>query len=163
MGLRFSDPQSDPLATFARDVGIAVEAATLAAATLLPGLEIRGGVVRIDEERLLHPGDILHEAGHVAVSDPATRHSPEFSSTDGGEEMAAIAWSYAAACALGLAPDIVFHPQGYKGGANALVENFTSGRYIGVPLLQCWGMTVEPRKAQAQGVAFYPHMLRWLR
>jgi hypothetical protein len=78
MGLRFSDPQSDLLATFARDVGIAVEAATLAAATLLPGLEIRGGVVRIDEERLLHPGDILHEAGHVAVSDPATRPALNF-------------------------------------------------------------------------------------
>ena len=163
MGLRFSDPRTNLLATFVRDVGIAIEAATLPAATVLPGLEIRGGVVRIDEARLLYAGDILHEAGHVAVSDPATRHSPEFSSTDGGEEMAAMAWSYAAACALGVAPDIVFHPQGYRGGADALVENFTSGRYVGVPLLQCWGMTVERRQAQAQGVAPYPHMLRWLR
>ena len=163
MGLCFSDPRTNLLATFVRDIGIAVEAATLTAATLLPGLEIRGGAVRIDPARLLYPGDILHEAGHVAVSDPATRHTPEFSSTDGGEEMAAIAWSYAAACALGVAPDLVFHPQGYKGGAAALVENFTSGRYIGVPLLQCWGMTVEPRNAEARGIAPYPHMLRWLR
>jgi hypothetical protein len=98
----------------------------------------------------------------VAVADPATRNRLEFSSTD-GEEIAAIAWSYAAACALGLAPDVVFHPHGYKGGAAALVENFTSGRYIGVPLLQCWGMTVEPGKTEAQGLAPYPHMLRWLR
>ena len=163
MGLHFSDALTDRLAGFVRDVGIAVEAATLPDATLLPGLDIRGGVVRIDADRLLYPGDILHEAGHVAVSDPASRHSPEFSSTDGGEEMAAIAWSYAAACRLGVAPDVVFHPQGYKGGAEALVENFTSGRYIGVPLLQRWGMTLELRMAEAQGVAPYPHMLRWLR
>ena len=163
MALRFSDPLTNLLASFVRDVGIAVEAATLPDATLLPGLDIRGGVVRIDADRLLYPGDILHEAGHVAVSDPDSRHSPEFSSTDGGEEMAAIAWSYAAACRLGVAPDVVFHPQGYKGGAEALVENFTSGRYIGVPLLQWWGMTLEPRMAEAQGVAPYPHMLRWLR
>jgi hypothetical protein len=163
MELRFSNPRTSMLATFVRNVGIAIEPAVLPEVTFLPCLEIRGGVVRIDEERLLYPGDILHEAGHVAVSDPVTRHSPEFTSTDAGEEMAAIAWSYAAACALGVAPDIVFHPQGYKGGADALVENFTSGRYIGVPLLQWWGMTVEPHKAHAQGVASYPHMLRWLR
>jgi hypothetical protein len=160
MGFCFSNPQTNRIATFVRDIGIDIEAATLPDGTLLPGLEIRGGVVRVDPERLLYPGDILHEAGHVAVTDPATRNSPEFSST-GGEEMAAIAWSYAAAVALGLAPDIVFHADGYKGGAAALVENFTAGRYIGVPLLQCWGMTVEPRKAQ--GVMPYPHMLRWLR
>lgn len=133
--LRFSDPRTNLLASFIRDIGIAIEAATMQDATFLPGLEICGGVVRIDEERLLYPGDILHEAGHVAVSDPATRHRPEFSSTDGGEEMAAIAWSYAAASALGVAPDIVFHPQDYQGGADALVDNTTSGRYIGVPLL----------------------------
>jgi hypothetical protein len=163
MGLRFSDQRTHLLATFVRDVGIAVEAATLADATLLPGLEIRRRRLRIDEDRLLYRSDILHEAGHVAVSDPASHHSPEFSSTDGGEEMAAIAWSYAAACRLGVAPDVVFHPQGYKGGAAALVENFTSGRYVGVPLLPWWGMTLEPRMAEAEGVAPYPRMLRWLR
>ena len=163
MQARFSDPQIHLLAGFVREIGIAVEAATLADATFLPGLDIRGGVVRIDEGRLLYPGDILHEAGHVAVCDPVVRHRPEFSPTDGGEEMAAIAWSYAAACALGVAPDVVFHPQDNRGGGQALVENFTSGCYIGVPLLQCWGMTVEPRHAAARGVAPYPHMLRWVR
>jgi hypothetical protein len=162
MGCCFSDPLTDRLATFIRDIGIGIEAASLSEATFLPGLEIRGGVVRVDEERLLYPGDMLHEAGHVAVADPATRNSPAFSSTD-GEEIAAIAWSYAAACALGLAPDIVFHPNGYKGGAAALVENFASGRYIGVPLLQWWGMTIEPRRSAAHDAAPYPHMLRWLR
>jgi hypothetical protein len=58
---------------------------------------------------------------------------------------------------------ILFHPAGYKGGASALVQNFTEGRYVGVPLLQAYGMTIEPRRAASLGVAAYPYMLRWLR
>jgi hypothetical protein len=77
--------------------------------------------------------------------------------------MATLAWSYAAACHLGIAPEIVFHPAGYKGGASALFANFTAGRYVGVPLLQLYGMTVEPRRAAACGGEPYPHMMRWLR
>ena len=44
-----------------------------------------------------------------------------------------------------------------------LIENFTTGRYFGVPLLQLYGMAVEPEHAAAIGVEPYPHMLRWLR
>jgi hypothetical protein len=44
-----------------------------------------------------------------------------------------------------------------------LVENFTAGRYVGVPLLQFCGMTVEPRRGAVDGAAVYPRMLRWLR
>jgi hypothetical protein len=57
----------------------------------------------------------------------------------------------------------VFHAAGYRGGGANLVENFSSGRYVGVPLLQLYGMTVEPRHAAARGVEPFPHMLRWLR
>jgi hypothetical protein len=34
---------------------------------------------------------------------------------------------------------------------------------VGVPLLQAYGMTIEPRRAASLGVAAYPYMLRWLR
>ena len=44
-----------------------------------------------------------------------------------------------------------------------LIDNFTSGRYIGLPLLQWFGMTLEPRQAAEHGVAPFPHMLRWMR
>ena len=82
---------------------------------------------------------------------------------DGGLEMAAIAWSYAAAVHLNLDPAVVFHEEGYRGGAQTILENFQAGRYIGVPLLQYMGLTADAKRAQAINVEPYPHMLRWLR
>jgi hypothetical protein len=155
-------PLVEKVVGFVTGIGIGVHKATLSEPTILPGLAIRNGAVLVDEGRLLYPGDILHEAGHIAVADPAERNQPTLSPTP-GDEMATLAWSYAAACFLGIAPEIVFHPAGYKGGASALVENFTAGRYVGVPLLQFYGMTVEPRGGAGDGAAVYPHMLRWLR
>jgi hypothetical protein len=157
-----SDPLAEQLAAFVRGVGIDVRTATLFEPTLLPGLDIRDGAVLVDETRLLYPGDILHEAGHIAVTDPAVRYQPTLSPSD-ADELSTLAWSYAAACHIGVAPEIVFHPHGYRGGGQNLAENFTAGRYIGVPLLHFYGMTCEPRQAASRGVTPYPHMLRWLR
>jgi hypothetical protein len=44
-----------------------------------------------------------------------------------------------------------------------MLENFAQGHYVGVPMLQWVGMTLEPRPAQEQGLQPYPHMLHWLR
>jgi hypothetical protein len=158
----FADPLTERLVAFVRGIGIDVRTATLPDKTFLPGLDIRHGAILVDEERLTYPGDILHEAGHLAVTDPAERNAPVLS-PDGGDELTSIAWSYAALRYLELDPAIVFHDRGYKGGAAALIENFTAGNYFGVPLLQCYGMAVEPRRAAETGVEPYPHMLRWLR
>ena len=158
----FVNPLTERLAAFVRGIGIDVRAATLPDKTFLPGLAIEHGAILVDEERLSHPGDILHEAGHLAVADPAERSAPTLSPTP-GDELTTIAWSYAALRHLELEPAIVFHPDGYKGGSASIVENFTQGRYFGVPLLQLYGMTVEPRFAAERGVDPYPHMLRWIR
>ena len=158
----FADPLTERLVAFVRSVGIEVRATTLPDKTFLPGLDIRNGAILVDEERLTHPGDILHEAGHLAVADPAERLAPKLS-PDGGDELTSIAWSYAALRHLDLDPAIVFHDRGYKGGAAALIENFAAGNYVGVPLLQVYGMAAEPKRAAASGVEPYPHMLRWLR
>ena len=157
----FANPLTERLAEFVRSVGIDVRPATLTESTFLPGLQIDSGALLIDEARLIYPGDILHEAGHVAVSDPATRATAPVS-TDPGEEMAASAWSYAAARKLGIDPAIVFHA-GFKGGGPNLLENFNAGRYIGVPILHWFGMSIEPRQAAAAGLDPYPHMQRWVR
>ena len=157
-----SNPIAEKLAAFARGIGIDVRAASLPEPTFLPGIDIRCGTVLVDESRLLYPGDILHEAGHLAVTAPAERNAPQLSPTP-AEEMTSIAWSYAALRHLALDPAIVFHEEGYKGGAASLIENFTAGRYFGVPMLQFYGMAVEPRRAAAEGAEPYPHMLRWLR
>jgi hypothetical protein len=158
----FADPLTERLATFVRGLGIEVRAAILPADTFLPGLDIRDGAILVDEARLAHPGDILHEAGHLAVTDPAERHAPHLSPNP-GDELTAIAWSYAALRHLGIDPAIVFHAEGYKGGADAIIENFSAGRYFGVPLLQLYAMSCEPRLAAEKGVAPFPSMLRWLR
>ena len=158
----FADPLTERLCGFVRGIGIDVRAATLVEKTFLPGLEISHGALLVDEARLSHPGDILHEAGHLAVTDPAERNCRRLAPSP-GDELTAIAWSFAALRHLDLDPAIVFHPDGYKGGAASIIENFTAGRYFGVPLLQLYGMSCEPQQAAAKGVAPYPHMLRWLR
>jgi hypothetical protein len=158
----FSNPLTARLADFVRRIGIDVQSVTLSEPGFLPGLDVRHGMLLIDEERLEHPGDILHEAGHIAVTDPVARTQPTIS-PKGGDENAAIAWSYAAACHLGLDPAIVFHRDGYRGWGSAFVSNFTTGHYVGVPLLQLYDMALEPRLAKVRGVDPYPHMLCWLR
>ena len=40
----------------------------------------------------------------------------------------AIAWSYAAGVHLGLSASLVFHEMGYRGGSQALIDNFSMGR-----------------------------------
>jgi hypothetical protein len=158
----FRDPLTQRLTAFVRGVGIDVRAAPLRHQTFLPGIDISHGAILVDEERLSHPGDILHEAGHLAVADPVERNAPALSPSP-GDELTTIAWSYAALRYLDLDPAVVFHAAGYKGGAQSIVENFTAGHYFGVPLLALYGMSLEPKRAAELGVAPFPTMLRWLR
>ena len=115
-----------------------------------------------DKDKLAHPGDLLHEAGHLAVTEPDSRNAPSLAPTD-AEEMATLAWSWAALKALDLDPAVVFHPHGYKGGGQSLIDAFAGGGGPGTPMLQWFGMTVTGKAAAEQGVAPFPHMLRWLR
>ena len=57
----------------------------------------------------------------------------------------------------------MFHPHGYKGGSQALIDAFTGGGTPGVPLLQWYGMAADEKNAAERGVEPYPHMLRWVR
>jgi hypothetical protein len=158
----FANALTERLAGFVREIGIDVRVAELPDKTFLPGLDIRDGAILVDEQRLAYPGDLLHEAGHLAVTAPEERNVPTLAPTD-GDEMATLAWSWAALKHLDIDPAIVFHPHGYKGGADALIEAFASGGSPGVPLLQWYGMTAEAKLAAEKGVAPFPHMLRWLR
>jgi hypothetical protein len=157
----FADPLVGRIVAFLRQIGLPVEVATLDHETFLPGVAVSGGGLRVDPTRLAWPGDLLHEAGHVAVGDPA--RLGEGVSDDPGEEMAALAWSFAAATHLGLDPSVPFHEGGYRGGGKALAEMFSQGGYVGVPMLAMWGLTHEPHRAKAAGAPPYPHMLAWRR
>lgn len=147
--------------SFLSEIGIAVRERPLTEPTFLPGILIERGALVLDRAQA-EPGDLLHEAGHLAVMPAAQRAAVTGDLGPGpAEEMAAIAWSYAACQHLQLAPEVVFHPNGYKGGSQSLIENFTEGRYIGVPMLQWFGMTRE--RGDGTSAPVYPRMGRWLR
>jgi hypothetical protein len=146
-----------------RQIGLTVRFAPLGEETFLPGVSLECGGLIVDPERLRYPGDLLHEAGHLAVMLPAARGSTAANAgSDMGDEIAAQTWSYAAAVHLGLAPEIVFHAAGYRGAAAHLIQVFREGR-AGVPLLQWMGLTLDAKHAAAEKTLPYPKMIRWLR
>ena len=161
-------PLTDPLVAqiipFLERIGIPVAIEPVPEGSLLPGATVRGGTLVFDPDTLEWPGDLLHEAGHIAVSDPATRATQTEVSPDPGEELAAMAWSYAAAIDLGIDPAHVFHAGGYQGGGENYLQSYANGgNGIGVPMLQYFGMSAEPHQAAALGRAPFPAMVRWLR
>ena len=152
----------EKVVAFLDEIGIATAFAAVAGKSVLPGIAVHDGVIAIDRERLAFPGDLLHEAGHLAVMAPRTRDgSSGRLNAVKAEEIAAIAWSYAASVHLGIDAAVVFHDGGYRGGGASLRDNFTQGYYIGVPVLQWLGMTADAERAAELGVAPYPAMLRW--
>jgi hypothetical protein len=157
------DSNARVIIAWLREIGLTVRLATLGADTFLPGVTLDPGGLIVDPERLLYPGDILHEAGHLAVMLPAQRATTGSNAgSDMGDEIAAQTWSYAAAVHLGLAPEIVFHSAGYKNSAEALIQTYRDGA-AGVPLLQWMGLTLDAARAAEISADPYPHMIRWLR
>lgn len=153
---------------FLEDKGIRLIEAQNPEDTFLPGLKLGPGCIYVDYEKLSHPGDLLHEAGHLAVATPENREKSGTSEQlsdwpDAGEEMAAILWSYAAALETGTSLDVLFHSDGYKGESEWLKRSFAEGSYIGLPMLEWLGMAFGPQLAAEKNVAPFPHMVKWLR
>jgi hypothetical protein len=160
----------DLITAFLDGIGIPVATRDLhVGGAFLPGVLIERGGLVVDEAQLAFPGDLLHEAGHIAVAPAALRPAMSGSLDDvpgldtSTLEWAAIPWSYAAALAIGIDPALVFHEGGYRGRGPGLLANFALGVPIGAHLLEQAGMTASPPRAVALGVPPYPHMLRWLR
>jgi hypothetical protein len=161
--MEFQNPLAAAIVTFLLKIGIEVSSEPITAATVLPGVDVRHGTLIVDESRLKHPGDLLHEAGHIAVI-PSERRKRLHGNVGqrAYEEMMAIAWSYAAALHLGIDPAVVFHEDGYRGGSRAIIENFSNGRYFGVSTLEWVGLTTEKMRAGATGAELYPKMIKWM-
>lgn len=161
--------QIEHIRAFLHRIGIELEQAELPDDTFLPGVRIQGARLDYDPRKLAWPGDLLHEAGHIAVTPGDLRsdlvanvnQSPGYGEHFNGE-IEAIAWSYAACLHIGMDVRDLFHADGYKGQAAALLNNFTIGVYIGLHGLQQAKLAVAPQQAQA-GQAAYPDMLRWVR
>lgn len=155
--------ETDRIVAFLQHIGLRVQKGTVPGETILPGILVERGGLVYDDGRLAHPGDLLHEAGHLAVLPRIEREALHGDVATGpGEEMAAIAWSWAACVHLRLDHDVLFHPDGYRGGADALIDNFRQQRYVGVPMLEWRGLTDYQRPGAAQSQTRYPLMKRWL-
>lgn len=151
------------LLEFLKSIDIKVIEEDFKGETFLPGLKIQDGCLLINKHTLLYPGDILHEAGHIAVVSGCERYALSDNVTVNrpgkeGEEMAVILWSYAACLHLRIDPKIVFHKDGYKGNSDWLLENFEQKKYIGLPLLVWMGMASDQHSGNC-----FPNMIKWLR
>lgn len=127
--------------------------------TFLPGLSLAGNSILLDINKLKYPGDILHEAAHIAVTEAHIRPLIGTSAIGDnwpteGDEIAAILWSFAAAKYLNLDLKIVFHPDGYKNESEWLIEQFNSKNYIGLPLLEWMSLCNKDE---------FPTMKKWIR
>lgn len=167
-GLPPTDPVLERILAFLGEVGIPVREATIEGDSFLPGVRVADGGLRFDRARLRWPGDLLHEAGHLAVLPPARRTAmsddlPGHEAVPHAGEMEATAWAWAAIVAIGLDPSVLFHEGGYRGLSPSLVVTFSMGVYPGAQGLAQAGMAALGADAAARGVAPYPAMLRWLR
>lgn len=149
----------DQMLRFLAAIGLSVRETSLDRAGFLPGLLIENGELLLDRSQLLYPGDVLHEAGHLAVTPAAERALLQANITENhperdGDELAVLPWTYAACRHLGLPPAVVFHPAGYKGASEWLIQSFDAGQHLGLPLLVWMGLATTEE---------FPRMRRWLR
>jgi len=155
-----------PILSFLDRIGLVYKLTEIDGQTFLPGLKLSEGTLIIDINKLLYPGDILHEAGHLACMPPEIRQSmsDDLASSDlhQGGEMMAIAWSYAACIHLNIDPIVVFHENGYQSGGENIIDNFQRGSIIGVSLLQWCGMAFDNIQAEKNQAQAFPYMQSWL-
>ncbi|MFD2603368.1 hypothetical protein [Flavobacterium suzhouense] len=165
--MKYSTEYLQKCIQFLESIGIKVIEKELDDTCFLPGLLLGSNTIYIDHSKIKYPGDILHEAGHIAVTGSnertliGTNQIPENWPSQ-GDEIAAILWSYAALKHLDLPCEFVFHKDGYKGHSDWYIENFTNQNYIGLPLLQWFGMAYSKDDAFYDEYSF-PKMKQWIR
>ncbi len=166
---------TDRIVAFIAGLGIPIRDGDVPADAFLAGARIADGGLVIDRAALFTPGDLLHEAGHLAVVPQRYRArigdnvdagvaqiraeaaavgdvDPVLDGLEGlGGELQAIAWSYAACRHLGLPLEIVFRPGAYgtdkNGGADPMMiaQQIEFGFFPGLHRLIQAGMTTAPR------------------
>ena len=164
----FKNPLTNKITDFLTTIGIEIAAARLGDECFLPGIVVEKGRLLVDEPKLKYPGDLLHEAGHLAIAPASVRTDLSGEVVIPGANMDAVeiqvtAWAYAAIVHLGLEPQVLFHEGGYKGKSESLILTFSLGVFPGANGLAEMGMTVTGENARRLGVEPYPNMLKWLR
>jgi hypothetical protein len=158
-----SDPVTSTILAFLADIGLPVQHRAVTGPTAVPGITIDHGTLVVDPDTRSFPGDLLHEAGHVALLPPSVRAGATGRlEVGGGYEVGAICWSVAAAWHLGLELDVVFHEEGYRGESDRLALTYRSGIALGAPMLEWAGLTWVSGREPA-GEQPFPAMRRWVR
>lgn len=155
----------DTILVFLATIGLAVGRGDVDGPSAVPGITIVDGTLVLDRTRPFHPGDLLHEAGHLALLPPSQRALAQGvlpADVGAGYEVGAICWSVAAATNLGLGLAVVFHGDGYRDASEWMIETYAGPHAPGLPLLVWAGLTWAPGSAPA-GERGYPHMRQWLR
>ncbi|QJE73771.1 hypothetical protein HHL28_12305 [Aerophototrophica crusticola] len=177
---------------FLRGIGMAVEVGAEGAADgFLPGINIHGGVIHVDPETLVGSGDLLHEAGHIAIvprrfwprlnkdlhadmlaafaAEPGPTPDPAIAEATSNDEVMAQAWSYAAALAMGVSPESIFFPGSYRvgpyEGTHPMLAWLERGTHLGPLALARAGMAGYPALFSFMGhngLAPFPTMARWV-
>lgn len=152
---------------FLNSIGISARQGEVPADSFLPGLRIVDGGLIYDLRALRWPGDLLHEAGHIATVPAALRGALNDALNDAptsphGGEAAATAWAFAALTHLRLPLALLFHDGGYHGKSAGLIQTFSFGVYPGSHGLVQAGMALDGATAASTGALPYPHMIRWL-
>jgi hypothetical protein len=176
---------------FVRSIGLSVKLVgnhPLEPGSFLPQIRIRAGGLEVREDAF--PGDVLHEAGHIAVLPPAFRPLADknlraafaaaraYCDEHGDGLMAhpedpvvrallqcsdpeATAWQYAAANAIGL-PDAWLFPAGsYEGNQETVLQMLKLNRHFGINGLQAAGWTQVSRNPY-RATPVYPALAFWL-
>lgn len=156
-----ADP-TQTLIDFLTGIGIAVREGEVPADSFLPGLRLVAGALVVDRAALRWPGDLLHEAGHIATTPAALRAQLDDQLADDPAiahrgEAEATAWAWAALTQLGLPAQLLFHEGGYHGHSAGLALTYAMGVYPGAAGLASAGM------ATLGGAEGYPRLRRWLR
>lgn len=173
---------------FVRDIGLEVEACPQASGFLPHVRIVRGGLHVVPAQ--VFPGDILHEAGHLAVIpsrfrplaqddlegvfEAMGRHLQD--NPDGlgcwpedtlcrailqSGEAEATAWQYAAARHIGLPDALLFPPGSFDGGAEDVLGALTQGRHLGINGLRAAHWTRTSLRAPG-ALPVYPELAFWL-
>ncbi|HYC06070.1 MAG TPA: hypothetical protein VED40_22465 [Azospirillaceae bacterium] len=181
----------EPILAFLGGIGIGVAFGERGRGGFLPGTNVQGGVIHVDLETLPGSGDLLHEAGHIAIvprrhwhrlgpdlqadvetaladETAAGEPDPALRMAAGMGEFMAQAWSYAAALQAGVTPASVFFPGSYKHheyqGAHPMQAWIESGTHHGARALAEVGMTGFSglfRHFGDNGLPPFPQMNRW--
>lgn len=176
----------DVIVAFLREIGLPLAVGPFGGEGFLPGVTIADGGLRVDPDHLYVSGDLLHEAGHMAIVPARLRgrlgNNLEESLRDllvGDDdplaalalhhtETMATAWSYAALRALNLPPEVIFFAGGYHMDPEQqqrFLGLLDSGNNFGILHLARAGMTGPcgfMSILQQNGLPPYPQMTKWL-